>query len=186
MKPCHELECHNLADIQAQTLDYITTRTDLLQNTDTGFWNKINTVDFLKRSPALLRYFASLKLSVKETALLVLHHSEPLKLHIDEPPSVCKINIPILNTQDTYTCWYRIPEHMIQEAPSFVNPFGVTLPDYGQLDLSKLELLAEVEVVRPVVFNSQIPHMVRVGADAKLPRIMLACMLFQEPIHYLQ
>ena len=38
----------------------------------------------------------------------------------------------------------------------------------------------------PIVFNSWIPHRVMPGPNAKFPRIMIATMPFNDPVHLMK
>jgi len=120
------------------------------------FWNKIDYIDFIQNSPSLIQYVNSLGLKLRECAILI-GHKQGVARHTDEGPLLEKVNIPIFNTRDTYTEWYHNDE-----------------------------LVARVEVDKPVVFNSAVPHQVVMGETARAPRIMLACMFFNDLSDYLK
>lgn len=186
MKPFYRLDCPSQTIIATQTLTYILENTNLYENS-TQFWNKIDTMDFLKQSPALVEYCRSLNLLIREVAILVAKDHSGLNIHIDEAPLVAKINFPILNTKNTFTEWYDIPEEKLAQTPIVKNQFGNDVYDLDQFnDVSKLTKLGEIEMDCPIVFNSAIPHLVRMGEQADLPRIVLACMFFNQPIDYLR
>ena len=46
MRTYYQLDCPVLEQIQKETLDYIQTKTNLLEHVD-QFWNKINNVEFI-------------------------------------------------------------------------------------------------------------------------------------------
>lgn len=154
MKCYHVLDCPDLVSIQQETLLWIDQHQELFESKE--FWNKIDYIDFIKNSPSLIQYCTSLKLLLRECAILI-GYEDGVGRHTDEGPVVAKINIPILNTQDTYTEWYN---------------------EQG-------EQIARVEINKPVVFNSSIAHQVVMGETARTPRIMLACMFYRDPTDYL-
>ncbi|MDC1281545.1 hypothetical protein N8Z09_02705 [Methylophilaceae bacterium] len=154
MKCYHKLECDNLVTIQQETLLWINQHPELFETKE--FWNKIDTVDFIKSCPSVVQYTLSHNLRLRECAILI-GYSQGVSRHTDQGPLIAKVNIPILNTHDTYTEWYT--------------------EDNKQL--------ARVEVNKPVVFNSSIPHQVVMGKQARTPRIMLACMFYKDPTEYL-
>jgi hypothetical protein len=187
MRCYYTLECNNLVAIQQQTLDYINYQTDLLTHPQGQYWNKTNTKNFVRHNPALIEYCNSLQLKIQEVAVLITRKPGlSLPLHIDELPVVAKINFPILNTQDTWTAWYDIPQSILDQLGKEKNMFGSDFYNLSKLDTANFSKLAEIEITKPVVFNSQIAHQVTVGTAAQLPRIVLACMFFNQPIHYLQ
>jgi hypothetical protein len=106
MKAFHKLECAELPQIQAEALAYI----ESANPTYVGFWNKINTADFLKVNPTVFKYCLKLGYNINEVALLVASEQQaPPKIHVDEPPLIAKINFPILNASTTQTQWYDVP-----------------------------------------------------------------------------
>ena len=150
----HRLTCDNLIDIQRETLLWLGDHEELFSSKE--FWNRIDYKDFIRKSPSLLKYVSSMGLKLRECAILI-GHDEGVDRHTDEGPLLEKINIPILNTRDTYTEWYHDDE-----------------------------LVARVEVNEPIVFNSAVPHQVVMGKTARTPRIMLACMFFNDLSEYLK
>ena len=184
MRAYYQLDCPVLEQIQQETLEYIHIKTNLINHVD-QFWNKIDSFDFIKQNPTLVTYCRSLKLNLREVALLVAGTTPNVNLHIDEKPLTAKINFPILNTKNTYTEWYDIPQDVIDKIGPVQNPFNIPYYDLKDLDLNNYQKIAEIEMISPLVFNSQIPHRVRIDADALLPRIVLACMFFKEPLDYL-
>lgn len=154
MKCYHILDCDNLVSIQQETLLWLDSHQELFETKE--FWNKIDYVDFIRNSPSLMQYINSLGLKLRECAILI-GYEDGVPKHTDEGPIIAKINIPVLNTQDTYTEWYN---------------------DQG-------EQIARVEIDQPIVFNSSIAHQVVMGKQARTPRIMLACMFYKDPTDYL-
>ena len=156
MKTHHLLNCSCLEQIQQEALSWIEQETDLLTDAD-EFWNKINYKHFILLNPTLVEYCTSLKLLIREVAVLVAHLPTGVSLHTDELPVIAKMNFPILNTKDTYTEWW-----------------------------DNEQLIDRVEFTQPMVFNSSIPHKVCIGSTAVLPRVSISCMFYKEPIELLQ
>jgi hypothetical protein len=157
MKTHHMIECPCLEQIQREALNWIKQETDLLTSAD-EFWNKIDYKHFIMLNPTLALYCTkTLKLIIREVAVLVAHSPAGVPLHTDEPPVIAKMNFPILNTKDTYTEWW-----------------------------DNEQLIDRVECTQPMVFNSSIPHKVCIGSTAVLPRVSISCMFYKEPIELLQ
>jgi hypothetical protein len=188
MKCYHELPCDNLAEIQKQALDYLNQIYDFQnkESLNTDLWLKINTVGFLKNNPILISWFKSLDLMIKETALTIVSDFSGAGLHIDEPPVTSKINIPLLNYQHVINEWWSVPAHIMENVQPSINQFGNQYYALDAVDISQCLIAGSVEMTGPIVFNSQIPHRIVVKNSATLPRIVLSCMFFKEPLHYLQ
>jgi hypothetical protein len=188
LKPYYELECSNLKEIQEQTLTYLNAQFDLSAHSTlkTDLWVKLNTKEFIKFSPALVSWTRELGLTIKETAITVVNDTAGADLHIDELPVVAKINIPILNTQNVLNQWYEVPKSILETIPPNINKFGAKFYNLSSVDLSLCDKIGEIELVKPVVFNSQIPHCVTPINNAQFPRVVLCCMFFKEPVNLLQ
>ncbi len=119
-------------------------------------------------------------------ALTIVNAKEDADLHIDELPVTAKINIPILNTENTFNRWYEIPAELLAATQPVINEFGKKYYTFKNVDYSKLRLLGEIELLTPVVFNSQIAHNIVLGEDCRFPRIVLSCTFFKEPLYLLE
>lgn len=184
MKPFHTLTCNSLSEIQQQVLLWIQSKNPSVL-TSNRLWNKINTSDLVKSCPALIQYCRSLNLKIREVALTVVNTKQDADLHIDELPVTAKINIPILNTENTFNRWYEIPAELLAATPPVINEFGKKYYTFKNVDYSKLRQLGEIEILTPVVFNSQIAHNVVLNDGCRFPRIVLSCTFLKEPLHFL-
>ena len=171
--------------IQEKVLAYLQSNTDLLERKDLHLWNKVDTVALIKAVPELLKFYASLGLQLREVAVTVCNSHEDIGLHIDELPVIAKINFPILNTRHTYNEWYTVSNELIATVKPIVNSFGREYYNLDTIDLSKCTKVGETETLKPIVFNSQIPHKIRITEQAKFPRIVLPCTFFNEPVQLL-
>jgi len=189
LKPYHVLDCD--PDLQRTIADsvvtFLQTQTDLFADLDSrSLWNKLDTVALVRAVPDLARYFLALGLKLKEVAVTVCNNTEGAVLHIDELPVVAKINFPILNTQGSLNQWYRVPTELMSTVEPIVNEFGSKFYDLRSIDLAQCEKIAEVEMLKPVVFNSQIAHMIDTSQCSTFPRLVLTCMFFNEPVDFLK
>jgi hypothetical protein len=185
MKCFHKLPCVQLINIQQESLSYLSKHTDLLVKNSGQLWNKINSVDYIKNCPVLVDYCKSLNLKIKEIAFTFVWGNENIELHIDELPVIAKINFPILNTKGTTNAWYNIPDRLFQQYPPVINLFDQKYYSFDNINLNHCELLAETELDQPIVFNSQLPHIIKIPPDAIFPRIVMPVMFFNEPTNYL-
>jgi len=185
LKPFHRLPCRELLQIQSEVKRWIhISRPDLL--TSNHLWNKCNTVEILGASPSLVAWCSGYGLRIKELAVTVIKEPGDVGLHIDELPVTAKINVPIQNTENSYNRWYNIPKNIMDNHQPIVNMFGAKYYYFKNIDYSKLQIIDEVELTGPIVFNSQIAHNIVIGENCKMPRVVLACTFFNEPVHFLQ
>jgi hypothetical protein len=185
MKPYYQLSCNSLEEIQKEVIDWIRLNNPEILHSK-SLWNKTDTVNLLRSTPALIEYCRSLDLKLREVALTIVTEKKNVDLHIDELPITAKINIPILNTRNTFNRWYNIPSELFSATTPIINEFGKKFYNFKDVDYSKLDLLGEIELLSPVVFNSQIAHNIILGEHSVLPRIVLSCTFFKEPLHYLK
>jgi hypothetical protein len=180
------VDCPVQSTIQQKTLDFVKGQTKLFDNIDKlSLWNKMDTVAYVRAVPELVEWTNSLNLKLREVNITVCNSNKDVGLHIDELPVTAKINFPILNTEDTYNCWYRVPEELLATVQPITNIFGNSYYNLETIDLGQCELVGEYELLKPVVFNSQIPHMIRMQSAKKFPRLVLSCTFFKEPIQSL-
>jgi len=186
LKPYAVIDCAEQSIITDKTLEFLRQSTDLLERKDLHLWNKINTVALLKAVPEINLFYSSLGLKIREISITVWNVHNDVSLHIDELPVIAKINFPILNTKNTYNEWYTVPDHLFESVQPIVNQFGAKYYNLAEIDLSQCVKIGEVELNKPVVFNSQIPHKIRMGTDVEFPRIVMSCTFFNQPIDWLE
>ena len=189
MKPFYVLDCDpELQEtISNRTVEFLRTETDLFDDLDSrSLWNKLDTRALVRAVPELVRYFQTFGLKLKEVAVTVCNSKKNANLHIDELPVTAKINFPILNTKGSRNLWYSVPEELMSQVDPIINKFGSVYYDLASVDLDKCKKIAEVEINKPVVFNSQLPHMIEMSNCQAFPRLVLTCMFFNEPVDFLK
>ena len=189
LKPYHELECPDDLQkvISEKVINFLQTKTDFFTRLDElSLWNKLNSLEVIRDVPELVKYFQSFNLKLREVALTVCNSNRNAGLHIDELPVTAKINFPILNTQGSRNLWYDVPDELMSQVKPIINEFGSFYYNLDSVNLDKCKKIAEVEVLKPIVFNSQIPHMIDMSQCQEFPRLVLTCMFFNEPINFLK
>lgn len=172
--------------ISGKVLDYLSLNTNLLSDKNLALWNKINTPLLLKAVPEIGDFYKSIGLKIREISITVWNSHNDVSLHIDELPVTAKINFPILNTKNSLNEWYDVPQEILNSVEPSINKFGAKYYNLESVDLSKCTLIDAIELSQPVVFNSQIPHKIRITEQAQFPRIVMPCMFFNEPISFLE
>jgi hypothetical protein len=189
LKPFHQLFCDPVLQntISGKCMIFLRNQTDLFDDLDNRpLWNKLDTVSLVKAVPELIAYFKTLDLKLKEVAITVCNSTKNADLHIDELPVVAKINFPILNTKDSRNLWYHVPDNLMDQVQPIINHFGSSFYDLSMIDIAQCKKIGEVEISTPVVFNSQIPHMIDMSKCKSFPRLVLTCMFFNQPVNFLK
>ena len=159
---------------------YVTTSVDV--STSTRPWTPVDVIPLIKAVPELIAWFNTLGLKIRDAAITYIDsdipHLASLPLHIDQLPVIAKINIPIFNTDGYLNRWFSITDSYYHSLMSGNND--------DPIDKSQCEFLGEVDMKNPIVLNSAIPHEVVNTGTGKNPRIVLSCIFFNEPIHYLE
>ena len=188
LRPYAPVDCPMQSTIQTKTIEFLKASTDLFERTDLKLWNKLNTlelVELIRAVPELPEFYRGIGLQLREVAITVWNKAEDVPLHIDELPVTAKINFPLLNTEHTYNEWYTVPDELLSTVDPIINQFGSAYYDLKSIDLARCTLIAETQTLQPIVFNSQIPHRIRITEQAQFPRIVMPCTFFNEPIYML-
>lgn len=159
MKSYHILDCSQQQKITDSLFGYytgISAKTKPAQ-----FWNSLERQQikdyFSIAGNPVKAWFDELGLKVRDMSFTVITHNISVDTHTDELPVVAKINFPVLNTKGTYNLWFDEQGNVIDK----------------------------VECVKPIVFRSDIPHTVKIGANAVYPRIQFSFCFYDEPLHLL-
>ena len=186
LKPYALVDCLVQSTISSKVLEYLDKNTNLLTETKLELWNKIDTVALLKVVPEIAEFYNTIGLKIREVSITVWSTYKDVGLHIDELPVTAKINFPILNTANTVNEWYSVPQELLDTVEPKVNQFGAKYYDLGSIDLNMCSKIDEIEVLQPIVFNSQVPHKIRITKQAQFPRIVMPCTFFKQPISFLE
>lgn len=154
------LECDNLQDISKELYAWLLDNRELSRE-DIRFWNfldKQKLFDLTKKCEITMSWFESMNLKVREGSFTIWNEFIRTSPHVDAPPVVAKINVPVLNTEDTYNVWFD----------------------------KKGNEIDRIECIDPIVLRSDILHTVEIGKKASLPRIQMSFCFYNEPIKYLE
>jgi hypothetical protein len=171
MKAFKELACHSILAIQQEVLNYLNGY-DLVEG-----WNDIDESTCLRSCPSLMKYLKERKLAPRDIACTYL--TEHLELHVDAKPVVAKLNFPIQNCVGNINYWY---DEDISYRRLKLDNFNRAVPDL-QGWTPNSDIITHQFFTKPIVFNSQIPHGVKIAYG---PRIVLSITFFNEPKHELR
>ena len=111
------------------------------------------------------------------TAVVVIYEEMPIhidnkNLYPNDMGGDYSLNIPIRNTKDTYTIFYR-PKP--DQDPQRVYEPGTAI-DFFEYEATQVEEIERVELLKPVLFNVSVPHNVVIESK-QLPRVAIALRL---------
>lgn len=153
MKCYVELPCDNIKIISAKIYDFLQSHADM---TKFG-WQFIDCKSVLKHVPELMVFFKKHNLLPRNAAITIVATNQHLPRHIDEPPVIAKLNLPVINTKGWVNRWY-VDDKIIAE--------------YADMPY-------------PIIFNSQIEHSVEIIDLKHVPRIIASFTFHNEPLDLL-
>jgi hypothetical protein len=171
MKLYQELTCENYHEINDEIKIWIWSQK--IQDSNL-FWNPVDTLMFSKHCPLFVQWCKSSSILIKSIAVTVGHSSDCCGAHVDTPPARYKLSWPVLNTANTWNCWYK---SNVDHPEKQVNILGGT----SYLNPDQLIEIHRREVITPAIIDAGIIHDVATGPNAQWPRIVLQCQLFKEP-----
>lgn len=161
LKPYVEIPCDDIDNISQGIYQHIVNKTQLLVDPliEGQAWYWLDAKQLLLDVPELLEFYKNLGLVPRHAAVTIITADGQLPKHIDEPPVVAKINIPVTNTTGWTNRWYD-----------------------GDTVIAELQ-----DMKLPVVFNSQILHSVeQTSSDIVVPRIVASFTFYNEPVDLLK
>ena len=185
MIPFKELECDDIEVISSKIYKFLESSTDLISSGTLG-WQFLDHKKLFKEVPELIKFFAKYKLIPNSASVVILTETGQLPLHVDELPVVAKINLPVSNTKGWANRWYSVSEEELASCEKITNQFGNQVELLSSIPATSFKLVAEIlDLAKPIVFNSRIPHEV-VRIDGATPRIIASFTFFNEPLDLLK
>ena len=166
-----QLECHSIIAIQQEVLEHLAGY-ELVEG-----WNDIDEATCIRSCPSLFQFLRERKLAPRDIACTYL--TRHLDLHVDAKPVVAKLNFPIQNCVGNINYWY---DEDISYRPKIKDKFDREVYDLKGW-VANSEIITHKFFTKPIVFNSQIPHGVKITYG---PRIVLSMTFFNEPVDELR
>ena len=174
MRYYKKLNSLNWKPVQEKVLKYLNDFSHLYLKQNL-FYLKGDTQHVIDNVPEIVELFNGMNLTIKQISFVVLYSSK-LNIHIDNTDETARINIPILNCEDTETRFYKI-----KKSPTLL--FKHNNVSYYPLSEEHCELIDTVEINVPTIIRINEPHGVFVNHN-KFPRITCIVSFF-EPIETL-
>lgn len=139
-------------------------------------WKSVDTQDVLGKVPELIEMVKPLNITIKYLAFFITDMPYGT-IHIDsDRQSKCRINIPVVNCDDSETRFFIMSEEPIK----VLQKNGISLLKLNPAACTQVD---KFELTRPVVFRNDQPHQV-VSYNEIQPRI--SCTIgFYENLEFL-
>lgn len=151
----------------------------ILNNKTQEFWTYIDTPKVLEFCPEIQTMFDHMHITVKHISIItagISHTNIRNAIHRDDANSNVRINIPILNCEESVTNFYKTESDPIK----MFLPNGIS---YLHYDYDKCTLVDSFSLYKPAALRVTELHQV-VTRKTHLPRISIT-IEFEENIDYL-
>ena len=169
MKLHQRIDIDNLDTIIPKIKTYLE-RKNLIKTSYVGYI-LLNKTDIILYCPELFQSFLKLGLSISTVAIYRTTNNTQSEVHIDNTPYQCRINIPIMNCENTSTVFYTATNDEMEEQ------------DYNNLTFVKCKDPVEIDRVtidRPTILRVNAPHRV-IMDETRSPRICLTVRCEPDP-----
>lgn len=170
----HTITVENLPAIQTKTRQYVQQTKQRYNSTFHIFpWQ-----EFTEAVPEILTAFDHLDMKVIMVSAYFMISPENGHPHRDNTIMPIRANIPILNTENTWTTFW-------EPKPNFVDQGGVILPNglkYYPYNYEDIVEQTRCEITVPTLIRPMEIHSVEMAADQVMPRITLTLSL--DPMPY--
>lgn len=133
-------------------------------------WHNADLRMIAQWCPSLIPTFKQQGLNIRYVSFLISFTSK-INIHTDDVQETYRINIPVMNTENTKTIFYKTKVESLKK----IRPDGLASFEY---DESECEEVCHVIVDRPVILNIKQPHAVHIYNN-KFPRITATIAVFE-------
>lgn len=166
MKYWKRIKLNNLEVIQAKTLDYMkNNRNNFAPNTP---FQPIDFKEFTEAVPEFMTAFNEHGLTPTSVATYIMFSNTDGAAHRDYLTDRARINIPILNCENSWTNFYRLDNPDVKPKVS-INARGQPYQSYDPTDII---LEDRVQITEPTIIRPLEIHNIEMD-EAKVPRITL-------------
>jgi hypothetical protein len=178
-----KIEIDYFDEIVFDTLKYLKEqKLDIYNKTIQATYYVLDLNEFKKHCPKLDLGFERYDLICNYAVAFVMHKTSDVKIHIDNYKYKnvnARINIPILNTQNTFTRFYTGGIFA-----SVTNPL-TNITALRLTDFNGLKLVDKVEIDKPTVMRVNEPHDI-LKLNSEIPRITLTLGFDKDPVFLLE
>jgi hypothetical protein len=160
--------------IQSNALEYLKNNTVIYERKKGLSFCEVS--DFYNDNRKLINdCFRKINLNVISTAFYVTYNNDQGSLHSDNSKFQARINIPILNCENSYTEYYTVSKTRFYTNDRYT----IKLPEHDAI----IELVDRVELTCPTIIRVNEFHKITIGNQT--PRISLTIGFDHDPIYLL-
>jgi len=176
-----KIEIDYFDEIVSDTLTYLKEqKPDIYNKTIKATYYVLDVNEFKNHCPKLDLGFARYDLICNFAVAFVMHKTSDVQLHIDRYSlGKARINLPILNTHNTFTRFYTGGIFT-----SVTNPL-TNITALRLTDFNGLKLVDKVEIDKPTVMRVNEPHDI-LKLNSEIPRITLTLGFDKDPVFLLE
>jgi hypothetical protein len=166
MKYWARIKLNDLEAIQAKTIQYLKTNREKFPK-GTPF-NPLPLVEFMQAVPELETSFAEHGLTINFISAYIMWNNYDGGMHRDSSVDVARVNIPIINCEDSWTNFYvtKVPG---EEPLIVLNSKGMPYRPYKPDDVV---LVDRVQITEPTIIRPLEIHGIEID-ETKVPRVTL-------------
>ncbi len=168
MKYWKRIKLEYKKEIRERTLELITRHSKILDPRDFKGSFIPMPPEFVQHNPYINKAFEPYGRTCIEASVYIMWNNLDAIPHIDYQEAVARVNIPILNCENTSTIFYDNVQTKTLILPTGAPYHAVTNSDYYEVD--------RVEVNEPTILRISAPHSI-VMNEQKAPRLTLTLML---------
>ena len=176
-----KIEIDYFDEIVSDTLTYLKEhKPDIYNKRIHATYYVLDLNEFKKHCPKLDLGFARYDLICNFAVAFVMHKTSDVRLHIDSySMGKARINLPILNTQNTFTRFYTGGVFT-----PWTNPL-TNITSFGLTGIDGLKLVDKVEIDKATVMLVNEPHNI-LKLNSEIPRITLTLGFNKDPVFLLE
>jgi hypothetical protein len=160
----------DLSTIQAKTIDYLTKN----PHTITTTFNPLPFEQYTRAVPEILTAIEGH--APRQINVYFMQDNRQGAAHKDQFSAPFRINIPIANCKDTWTCFYRLKDN-IKGGVRKQLPNGEYYEHYPE---EHIELVSKVEINTATIIRTQAIHSITM-VESRTPRITLTMTMHPTP-----
>lgn len=165
MKPYQFVNVNRVEEISSKLYNYVVEKTDILDKK--WDWNTLDYKEVLNFIPELKEECNKI-IPAPITMLSIVHRNPGAShgVHIDVSNYNYRLLWPVKNCQGSYTRFYNLNGNKIVTSYGKQgDEFKTISRDYPLIEIDAMEL------IKPVIFNTQVPHGVFTNPDCAEPRL---------------
>ena len=179
MKIYKYIDVNQVESISDKVYEYIGTRTNILKNCH--MWNETPVNPLLEYVPELsIELKKIIPHDISMISVIYMDAGRIGGTHIDTGPYDYRVLWPIKNCQGSYTKFYDLNGNDV------VIGYGKSGDQYlGVKEVNPLIEIESIELIKPVIFNTKLPHAVHTNLTCQDPRITITIGFGDYPLEQL-